>query len=196
MLTVGVLVGLGTSLQNSQTNARQVIESRFAERAKLSAALTTSLFASVTSSSQATSARKFGGARVSAATLRSHARKARLTSLVLLGADGKAIGRSAGTPDAILRALEAKPAFVRAALGGRSYALADVTRLPGGTSAIQFAQSFPTPIGPARACQRVCAGVALWVHRRVSRGPARERRWPCICARRKWGARRRLEGSR
>ena len=39
LLTLAALAGLGTSLHSSQTKARQTIEERFTERARLSAAL-------------------------------------------------------------------------------------------------------------------------------------------------------------
>ncbi|WP_332672577.1 bifunctional diguanylate cyclase/phosphodiesterase [Aromatoleum sp.] len=147
LLTLGVLAGLGTSLHKSQMEARQTIESRFAERAALSAALTESLFASATSPSRATNARLFGARRVSATVLGRQAARNRLASLVLLRADGAVIARSPGTPAATVRALEAKPAFVRAVVRGKSFALSNVMPGRDGFDAIHFAQSFSTPWG-------------------------------------------------
>ena len=101
LLTLAALAGLGTSLHNSQTKARQAIESRFAERARLSAALMDSLFASSASVSQARNAQRFGDARVSAAALgRGGRARAGSTSLSLLRADGTIIARSPRTPAA------------------------------------------------------------------------------------------------
>ena len=147
LLTLAALIGLGTSLHNSQTQARQRTEDRFAERARLSASLMDSLFASSASASQARNAQQFGSAHVPSAALGAEARRGRLTSLVLLGADGTVIARSPRTPDAVLRALAAKPTFVREALSGNRLALGDAISLPGGKETVQFAQPFNTPHG-------------------------------------------------
>src|SRR4051794_9464198 len=116
VLTLASLAGLGASLHKSQTKARAAIESRFAERARLSAALIDSLFTSSAAVSQARNAQRFGSPRVSTATLEAEAARGRLASLVLLRADGTIIARAARTPPAVARAIAAKPAFVRAAL--------------------------------------------------------------------------------
>ncbi len=147
LLTLAALVGLGTSLHNSQTKARQTIEDRFAERARLSASLMDSLFASSAGESQTRNAQRFGAARVTPAALGAESKRGRLTSLVLLRGDGTIMARSPRTPAAVVRALEAKPAFVRAALRGNNLALGDVISLPDGTDTIQFAQPFVTPTG-------------------------------------------------
>ena len=148
LLTLAALVGLGTSLHNSQSKARETIEERFAERARLSAALMDSLFASSASASQARNAKLFGSGHVTSAALGAEAARGRLTSLVLLGAEGTIIARSPRTPKAVVRAIEVKPGFVRAALSGNSLALGDVITLPDGKDTILFAQPFVTPQGP------------------------------------------------
>ena len=147
LLTLAALAGLGTSLHSSQTKARQTIEDRFAERARLSGALMDSLFASSASASQSRNAQHFGGARVTAAQLGAEAKRGRLGSLVLLDGDANVIARSPNTPAAIVRALAAKPTFVRAALTGDHITLGDVTPGAGGKDTIQYAQPFSTPAG-------------------------------------------------
>ncbi|HEV2775461.1 MAG TPA: EAL domain-containing protein [Solirubrobacteraceae bacterium] len=147
LLTLAALVGLGTSLHNSQTKARERTEDRFAERARLSASLMDALFASSASASQTRNARRFGSAHVTGAALGAEGRRARLTSLVLLRDDGTIIARSPRTPGAVVRALAAKPSFVREALSGNRFALGDVLSLPGGADTVQFAQPFNTPHG-------------------------------------------------
>ena len=147
VLTLAALAGLGTSLHDSQTRARQTIESRFAERARLSAALTESLFASSASAAQARNVQRYGSPYVRTAVLAREARRSRLVNLVLLDADAGIIARSPRTPRAIVRALEARPAFVRAALAGRDYALSDVIAGRGAGETIQFAQRLDTPFG-------------------------------------------------
>jgi diguanylate cyclase (GGDEF)-like protein/PAS domain S-box-containing protein len=146
LLTLIVLAGLGTSLHGSQTRARHAIESRFAERAKLSAALTESLFESSATVSQARDAQLFGG-RDPGPHLTREAARGHLTSLVLLRADGSVMARSPRTPATILAAIERRPAFVRAALAGKSFALSDVVDLPPAPRTIQFAQPFVSPTG-------------------------------------------------
>jgi diguanylate cyclase (GGDEF)-like protein/PAS domain S-box-containing protein len=147
VLTLSVLVGLGTSLYSSQADARDAIASRFADRARVSAALTESLFASSANVSQATNARRYGSSVVTAEKLGAEARRGRMTSLVLLGAKGEIIARSPGTPPSILRMIRSQPGFVRAALAGQAFSLSDVLKLPGSAATIQFAQPFDTPTG-------------------------------------------------
>jgi diguanylate cyclase (GGDEF)-like protein/PAS domain S-box-containing protein len=147
LLTLILLGGLGTSLHGSQSKARHAIQSRFAERAKLSAALTESLFASSASVSQARDTQLFGASRVSSKRIAQEAARGHLTNLVVLRDDGSIIARSPRTPAAIARTIERKPAFVRAALAGHSFALSDVIDLPGAPATIQFAQPFPTATG-------------------------------------------------
>jgi diguanylate cyclase (GGDEF)-like protein/PAS domain S-box-containing protein len=147
VLTLAALVGLGMSLHSSQTEARRSIQHRFADRARLSASLMDSLFASSASASQTRNAQLFGGAHVRVASMRAEAARSHLVSLVLLRADGTVIARSPRTPPALARTIAAKPAFVRAALAGHPLALSDVITAPGATDTIQFAQPFQTRTG-------------------------------------------------
>jgi len=146
VVIVGLLILLGTSLKNSQTEARREIEGRFAERAKVSAALTESLFASAAVTSQAENAQRFGEARVSPATLEAEAKQRQLTALVLLDASGKILAQSRRTPPGLARAIGSRPEYVRAALAGR-LSLSDVIEEAGTGRAIQFAQPLTTPSG-------------------------------------------------
>ncbi len=147
LLIVGLLVSFGTSLYSSHAEAREAIQSRFVERARLSAALTESLFASSAAAAQATDAKLFGAEHVDPAVLGAQAAAGRLPDLVLLGPDGRILARSPGTPAAIARLIAGGPAFVRTALAGRTYALSNVLRLPGIEETIQFALPFATPAG-------------------------------------------------
>jgi diguanylate cyclase (GGDEF)-like protein/PAS domain S-box-containing protein len=146
LLIVVVLVGLGSSLHGSQTRAHHTIENRFAERAKLSAALTESLFESSANVSQARDAQLFGGTKVNSRLGREAAR-GHLTNLVLLRADGTVIGRSPRTPATVLAAIARKPAFIRAALAGKTFTLSDILDLPAAPRTIQFAQPFKASTG-------------------------------------------------
>ena len=147
VITLVTLVGAGTSLHRSQSNAHRVIASRFAERARISAALTESLFASSASAAQTTNAQRFGGSHIPVDTLAAEARRSHLESLVLLGPGGQIISSSPGTPPATLRLIRSKPAFVRGVLAGRPFALSDVIAGPGGRDTIQFALPFSMATG-------------------------------------------------
>ena len=147
LLIVGLLVSFGTSLYSSHADAREAIQSRFAERARLSAALTESLFASSAAAAQASDAKLYGAEHVGPGLLAAQAATGRLADLVLLGPDGRILARSPGTPVAIARLIATGPAFVRTALAGRSYALSDVLRAPGIADTIQFALPFASPAG-------------------------------------------------
>ncbi len=147
VLTLGLLVGFGTSLYSSQAKARQAIRTRFVDRVGVSAALTESVFSSSASASQAIDAKLFGAPRVSPATLAAAAAKGQLADLVLLDAAGRLLAASPGTPAAVARAVAARPGFVRAALAGQSFALSDVLTFPGAGETIQFAQTLATAAG-------------------------------------------------
>ena len=145
-VTALVLLVFATSLQSSQSNARDELEERFAERVKVSAALTESLFASAASASAATDARRFGATRVSVARLDAEAKKSRLADLVLLDARGEIIAKSSGTRAALAAAIARKPAFVRAALAGRPFALSNVMT-HGSVETLQFARPVASATG-------------------------------------------------
>jgi PAS domain S-box-containing protein len=148
VLMVGLLVSFGSSLHSSQQRARTAIERRFSERARLSAALTESLFAASATVAQTADTKLYAAPRISAATLGAQSAAGRLADLLLLGPDGRILVQSPGTPATVARLIATRPAFVRAVLGGQAYALSNVLRLaPGGAPTIQFALPLVTPHG-------------------------------------------------
>ncbi len=146
-LMVGLLASFGSSLYASHREARAAIVHRFAERARLSAALTESLFASSAAAAQAADAKLYGARRVNAVALGAQAGAGRLADLLLLDADGHILARSPRTPAAVSRLIETRPAFVRAVVGGQAYALSNVLEFAGAPATIQVALSFVTPAG-------------------------------------------------
>ncbi len=147
VLTIAALAGLGSSLYNAQSNARDAVADRFAERARVSAALTESLFTSSASASQPRFAARYGAARVPASTLAAEAKRGQMTSLVLLGADGEILARSPRTPAAVIRMIRLQPPFLRKALTRQTFTLSDVMSLGGSPDTIQFAQPIATRSG-------------------------------------------------
>jgi len=137
----------GVSLASSQSKARREVVARFSDHATISAALTHSLIATSAAAEQAASAKLYGAARVSQATLTAAARKGGSPDVVLLAADGTILARSANTPASVTRSLAGHPQFVRMALAGQGFALSNMTPLGAGNAAVQFAQAFATPYG-------------------------------------------------
>jgi signal transduction histidine kinase/ActR/RegA family two-component response regulator len=141
-----ILAVVAIALSSSQSSARHALESGFAERAKVSAALTSSIFKSV--STLATSETKlYGTRRVSNRELSEAANGANAAHLVLLGADGSIIAASANTPAAVRLAIEAHPDYIGDALGGEAFEVTDDILPLGQTSMIEIARPLTTPYG-------------------------------------------------
>jgi signal transduction histidine kinase len=144
---LALLTVFAVELADSQSKARRDVENRFRDRARASAALTESLFASASTSGQQENAKRYGDARVSTQALAKQAKQSNNLYLLVLSREGKAIAASPGTPSAVKRALEAKPAYVRQALEGRPFALSNIQRVGPRSATLAYAQSFETRFG-------------------------------------------------
>ena len=113
----------------------------------MSASLTEALFGSAGSTARAENARRFGTARVSRRTLTSQARQSRNLYALVLSEEGRLLAASTGTPAAVKRSVQAKPAYVRQALAGKPFALSGVQRAGLAAPALGYAQPFPTRFG-------------------------------------------------
>jgi len=147
ILFVALVVASAAALRSEHATARRDLESAFAERAKVSAALTRSLFESTTASARATDAKLYGGKRVSQAAVDAGAAAGKSTDLLVLAADGHIIAASANTPAPVRQAMASRPPVVRDALAGRAFALSDVMALGPRNAVVQFALPFDTPSG-------------------------------------------------
>ena len=145
-LVLLVLGGFAVSLVNAQQRLRREIETRFRERAAVSASLTGSLFSAAAAQSSADASRQFGGPRIPARKLDQVAKQGNSPYVRIIGSDGKVLAASAGAP-AAARKSPATGAHIAAALKGK-VALSSV--LPGpqpGASVIEYAIPFKTPTG-------------------------------------------------
>jgi signal transduction histidine kinase len=141
---LALLTVFAVELVDSQAKARRDVATRFSERAKVSAALTQALFTSSSQTGQAS--KQYGAAQVSARAMAAAAKQSSAAYLVLLDSAGHVISHSPSTSPSVLRAIAARPPYVRDALAGHPIALSDVQQLPSG-AAVGFAQSFPTAFG-------------------------------------------------
>ena len=140
-----LLILVALALHSSQTSARRALENGFAAHAKVSAALTHSLFASTSATGEL--APTYGAAHVSASALRRQASKQQLGDLVLLSADGTVIASSAPSAPAALGTEGTRAAYVRRALAGQAFAVSNVIAPPDGPETIAIAEGFQTTFG-------------------------------------------------
>jgi signal transduction histidine kinase/CheY-like chemotaxis protein len=147
VVLVAILAVVAVALISSQSSARHALESGFAERAKVSAALTSSIFKSVATTESSGDARLYGSRRVTDRTLTETAKAGHLADLVLLGADGSIIAASANTPASVRVAIKAHPDYIGDALGGEAFAVTDQLLPVGQTPMIELARPLTTAYG-------------------------------------------------
>jgi signal transduction histidine kinase len=144
---LALLAIFAVELIDSQSKARRDVQSRFRDRAKVSAALTESLFTSTASESQADNARRYGAAQVSERTLANQQKQGRLLYMMVLDARGRIIASSPKTSAAAKQAVQSKPAYVQQALKGKPFALSNVRGAGTPKATLGFAQPFRSRLG-------------------------------------------------
>lgn len=143
----GLLAGFAVKLVSSQADDRRDVEKAFQERSQTSASLIAALFGSATASSQQQDARLYGSAHVSNQKLARAANQGNSQYAALVDKQGRILAASPGISMAELRSAIGKPAYVRQALAGGSFAVGNLERL-GGVPSIGSAQGFDTEFGP------------------------------------------------
>ena len=147
LLLAGVLGAFAHEFLQSQADGRRQAEHTFAEQARLTSELTSSLFTLAASSGATAAAKAFGGPKPSGAELTATARRAHLAYAVVVDATGKVLAASAGAPQARVGAHLAWP-DIGHALTGRPW-LSDLRVPPGGAAPlIEEALPFRSPNGP------------------------------------------------
>jgi diguanylate cyclase (GGDEF)-like protein/PAS domain S-box-containing protein len=146
LLLLALLSVFVLTLARSQNEARDDIEARFGERARLSAALTQALFTSSAGVSQAEYAKRFGARRVRPQALSAWARRSRSDRIVLLDARGRVLAATGGAARSWLGDVRRRPGYVREALAGNPFAVSDVLSQRG-RPYIGFAQPFRSAHG-------------------------------------------------
>jgi PAS domain S-box-containing protein len=135
------------ALTTAHNKARRSLELGFSEHAKVSAALTGSLFAASAGTTEATYARRFGSAHVSNSALTALARAGKSVDAALIDSRGSLLAVSAGTPPEVRHQLETRPGYISSVLAGQSFAISNVMSLGARRSVVQYAQPFTTPFG-------------------------------------------------
>ncbi|HEX4110189.1 MAG TPA: ATP-binding protein [Solirubrobacteraceae bacterium] len=126
-------------IAHSHTTLRRGVASSFADRATLTATLTRSLFATITSSGRAQAEAQYGGPRIDSAALTAAARHSDGERMAVLSASGQVLGASSGDPTA---SLPREPS-VRAVLAGAPFHLSGFE--PG--HVLEYAIALPTRYG-------------------------------------------------
>lgn len=142
----GVLAVFAFELGDTQSKQRRDVETRFHERAQVTAALTHSIFASVSSgASEATAVKTYGRPTVSSATMAAGQRQGGFSYLALLDQNGSVIAASPGLPAPARARLASRRADVQHALTGAPFSLSNVLAVgPGGTRVLELAQALST----------------------------------------------------
>ncbi|MEA2314880.1 MAG: hypothetical protein QOI03_1572, partial [Solirubrobacteraceae bacterium] len=146
LVLAALLTLLAVDLDASQHRAHRIVEQRFRARAMVTATLTQSVFASAVRSADPQQTRRYGAAHVGSRALAPRPGED-LAYRVLVGPDGHVIAASPGTPSQALRAIEAGPPHVRAALAGQTFAISNLERPSPGIAVFEFAQPIPTRFG-------------------------------------------------
>jgi signal transduction histidine kinase len=147
MLLVFVVGLFAIAIQRSHADDRRDAESRFVERARISAALTESLFSSTAAQAAAQNGRRLGGRVVDQARLERQLRESALTYVVVLDASGHVIAASRRLPAGVHARLAARPASVRAALAGSPFGLSDFVEVSGTPGVLEYTAPFQTRFG-------------------------------------------------
>jgi signal transduction histidine kinase len=142
-VVVVLLVGLAVWLADSQTTSREAVETRFADGARVTSALTEALLTSSAASSREANA-VYASGEVSDRRLDALAARSRLDYAVLLDANGRILASSRGLTRAAVDRIVRRPAPIRAALTGTPFTLSDVLRTgPRGGPVVEFAAAIP-----------------------------------------------------
>jgi signal transduction histidine kinase/CheY-like chemotaxis protein len=142
---VALLVLVALALRDSHNSARRAVENGFAAHAKVSAALTRSLFASTLDFEQLGG--PFGAAHVNTSLLRREAAEEQLEDLVLLSSNGTVIASTGPDVAAAVHDVQSRAPYVRRALAGQSFAVSNVVVPAGGAPMIDIAVAFQTQLG-------------------------------------------------
>ncbi len=142
---VVLLVLVALAIHSSQTSARRALENGFSAHAKVSAALTHSLFASTSEIDQVAST--YGTEHVNTSILQRQAREQEGAEIVLFSSDGRVIASSAPTAPPTLGDNGSPPSYIRRALAGQAFAVSNVMDPSRGLETIALAESFQTPFG-------------------------------------------------
>jgi signal transduction histidine kinase/ActR/RegA family two-component response regulator len=144
---VAILAVVAVALLSAQSSARRALANGFGERAKVSAALTSSIFKSVATLDTSGEPRLFATRRVSGATMSAAAGGDSLANLLLLGPNGKLIAASRSTSAAVRDTITAHPRYIGDALRDQAFAVTDVMLPSPQTPLIEIAQPLDTPYG-------------------------------------------------
>ena len=147
MLLVLVVGLFAFALARSHAEDRRDAETRFVERARISAALTESLFASTADEGAAQNKKLFGGETVEQARLERQRSQSGLAYAVVLDEQGRIIAATRKLPADVRTRLTAQPGAVREALGGRKFNLSDFIAVRGMPGVLEYTTRFDTAFG-------------------------------------------------
>jgi signal transduction histidine kinase len=147
MLLVFVVGLFAFALARSHVQDRRDAETRFVERARISAALTESLFSSTAAQAAEQNSRRLGGKTIDQARLERQRSDSRLKYAVVLDEQGRIIAATRKLPAEVRARLTAQPGATREALGGRGYNLSDFIAVRGTKGFFEYTGRFKTKFG-------------------------------------------------
>src|SRR3954447_19511553 len=109
VILLAVLALFAVALLNANASDRHAAERRFRDKARVSAALTESLFSLTQSQGAAQNTKNFGGATIPERKLTAAAKQGSLRYIVVLDANGIPIGLTPGVPTAVIKRIQSKP---------------------------------------------------------------------------------------
>lgn len=150
-VVLALLTLFAIQLTGSLAKSRDDLEQTFRQRADLASALTASIFTSSAGDAQAQNSLRFGGDRVSVASLDDAAQQGRVAFLAVLDDRGAVVAASSGLAGGARARFRSRHPAVAAVLRGQPTSLSDI-RVPtaGGTGVIEYAQAFPAADGSRR----------------------------------------------
>ncbi|MEA2295113.1 MAG: hypothetical protein QOE86_2752 [Solirubrobacteraceae bacterium] len=125
-LLLAVLALFVVALVHARASDRDQADRRFHDKARVSAALTESLFASTAAQGAQQNSQRLGSAHINQAKLERQVGEARLAYAIVLGPKGVPLAWSAGTPPEVLQRVTQGTAATRKVLKGETYALTGV----------------------------------------------------------------------
>jgi signal transduction histidine kinase len=146
-LLLVVLALFVAALLNARADDREQADKRFQDKARVSAALTESLFASTASQGAQQQQQRFGDARIDQDKLERTVKESRLAYSIILNDKGVPIAMSNGTPRPVLERITRGTPATKAVLGGQSYSL---TGVQDDSQALEYVSAFKSDAGDRR----------------------------------------------
>jgi diguanylate cyclase (GGDEF)-like protein/PAS domain S-box-containing protein len=147
LLVVGLVGLLAQQVHRSHQTADRVVRQRLQGRASVTANLTSAVFESAVTDSSATAQQRYGAAHLDPRVLARDVRHGHLAYLIVLGADGRILGASPGTPPSVTLHAKAELPQLTAALGDQPFTLTSMVQPAANLRVLEAAEPLQTRFG-------------------------------------------------